>query len=582
MLPGTCPRAVVPGMLCALSGFAARGGRCSLAPVIVPWLWPGACLSGVPRGPCVVRRASSGPVALGALVGFPEAVALFPTPGAVTPGFTGHLRGARGGRPRTGLIVPAAGPRRGRGAGLAPCRTRSGPRDGVVPGGSLGRWSLAACAVVVGVCGPGQSRVRFPDTVRWSTGDLTGAPGLFRVDADTSPCGSEDATPGSCACTRVLVLPGWVGRAGLPGAFWCASPLLWPLCPSVLVLFFFFGPLRAGVTPFLSFSWPACLSVVFFPSLFVRPRCLFAYSGSGPGCPGPWHPTRFFFLWPALFFLFDSPRPPFPLLPVRPPPFFVRRFGAPPPRYLFCWSPAVRLPVFSRRFFFRLAFGAPPPPSCVFRGCRRCRSVFRVFPPLLRSCLLAWRPSAVPAFCRPPSPLVCACCVVSPRCVAHPSAVLRWSGVLRCRVAVFCAASGAVVPRLALSWAAVRGAVFVGAAFSVLCCAFACCCVLRRVSGRAVRLRCSRCGLLSGFGLLPRAVRCCVPGCGAACYSARRCAVVCCVVWFRSLGAAACCAVPSGAACCPGVLCFAVFCGAPPRCVLCAVCVLSWCVGACC
>ena len=105
--------------------------------------------------PRVVRRASSGPVALGAPVGFPDAVVPFPTPGACAPGFTGRLRGARGGRPRTGLFVPAAGPRRGRGAGLAPRRTRSGPRDGVVPGGSLRRRSWAACAAVVGVCGPG-------------------------------------------------------------------------------------------------------------------------------------------------------------------------------------------------------------------------------------------------------------------------------------------------------------------------------------------------------------------------------------------------------------------------------------------
>ena len=69
--------------------------------------------------------------------------------------FTGWLRGARGGRPRTGLIVPAASPRQGRGAGLDPRCTRSGPRDGVVPGGSLRCWSRAACAAVVGVLGPG-------------------------------------------------------------------------------------------------------------------------------------------------------------------------------------------------------------------------------------------------------------------------------------------------------------------------------------------------------------------------------------------------------------------------------------------
>ena len=105
--------------------------------------------------PRVVRRASSRPVALGASVGFPDAVVPFPTPGACAPSFTGGLLGARGVRPRTGLIVPAAGPRQGRGAGPAPRGTRSGPRNGVVPGGSLRGWSWAACAAVVCVCGPG-------------------------------------------------------------------------------------------------------------------------------------------------------------------------------------------------------------------------------------------------------------------------------------------------------------------------------------------------------------------------------------------------------------------------------------------
>ena len=146
---GTLSRAAVRRVLCALPGFAAPDGRCGLAPVLVPWLWPAACLSGVPRGPALVRRSSSGPVALGAPVGFPVAVVPSLTPEAVAPGLTGWLRGARGGRPRTGLIVPAAGPCRGKGAGRAPCRTRSGPRDGIVPGGSLRLRSWAACAAVV-------------------------------------------------------------------------------------------------------------------------------------------------------------------------------------------------------------------------------------------------------------------------------------------------------------------------------------------------------------------------------------------------------------------------------------------------
>ena len=83
-------------------------------------------------------------------------------------------------------------------------------------------------------------------TVRRSTGDSVGAPGLFCVDADTPSCGSEDATPASRACVGVLALLGAVGRAGLRGAFWCASPYLWPFCPPALL-----GPLRAG-PPLLS------------------------------------------------------------------------------------------------------------------------------------------------------------------------------------------------------------------------------------------------------------------------------------------------------------------------------------------
>ena len=62
---------------------------------------------------------------------------------------------------------------------------------------------------------------------------------------------------------------------------------------------------------------------------------------------------------------------------------------------------------------------------------------------------------------------------------------------------------------------------------------------------------------------------------------ARCCAVVCCValVWCRCLLRRALwrCPSPWGP-----VLCGAVFCGVPPRCVLCAVCVLSWRGGACC
>ena len=82
LMPGTCSCAVVPCVLCALPGFAAPGGRCCLAPARVPWLWPEACLSDMPRAPALVRRASSGLVALGAPVSFSDAVVRCPFPGA--------------------------------------------------------------------------------------------------------------------------------------------------------------------------------------------------------------------------------------------------------------------------------------------------------------------------------------------------------------------------------------------------------------------------------------------------------------------------------------------------------------------
>ena len=114
LLLGTCPCSVV-----------VAGG--------VPlWraLWPRV---GAPRLVRYGRSRCSGRLS--------DAVVPFPIPGAWPPGFTGRLRRARGGRLRTGLFVPAAGPRPGRGSRLAPRRTRSGPRDGVVPAGSLWRRS---------------------------------------------------------------------------------------------------------------------------------------------------------------------------------------------------------------------------------------------------------------------------------------------------------------------------------------------------------------------------------------------------------------------------------------------------------
>ena len=147
-------------------------------------------------------------------------------------------------------------------------------------------------------------------TARLSTGDSACAPGLFRVDADTSPCGSEDATPGSRACVRARALLGQVGLAGPPGAFWCASPF------PVAALSFFF------VWPSPGLGRPVCC-VFFFLFPFVRPRCLRRSVFSGPGCLGPWRLVRSppFFLSGFFFFVFPPPPPCFFLLGVLCPAF---------------------------------------------------------------------------------------------------------------------------------------------------------------------------------------------------------------------------------------------------------------------
>ena len=324
---GTFSRAVVRRVLCALPGFAAPGGPCGLAPVLVPWLWPAACLCGVPRGPALVRRDSCGPVALGAAVGFPVAVVPSPTPGAVVPGFTGWLRGALGGRATTGVFVPVTGACRGKGSGRAPRRTRSGPRDGVVPGGSLRLRSWAACAAVVWCVWTRSLTRPVSRTIRLSTGDSAGAPGT--PTPSLSGRRTQARVPRVCACACFL---GRVGRGGLPGAFECASPfpvavhgaLFVCSAPSRLgspCLWFFL--LSFPSAPALSPAFPvfrpwvpwalACCApppslVFFFPCfLFCAPSvsgvpCFPALGALGLGvlCPAP--PSLVFFVFFSLLF----------------------------------------------------------------------------------------------------------------------------------------------------------------------------------------------------------------------------------------------------------------------------------------
>ena len=246
--------------------------------------------------PRVVRRASSGLVALGAPVGFPAAVVPFPIPGACAPGFTGWLRGARGGRPRTGLIVlPPAPAEAGTLSSLRVVPVR-GPALGLSLAGPSGvglglralRW-LACVDPVTDVSG-------FPYPLSFD-GELGWCTGAVSCGCRQSPCGSEDATPGSRACVPVLVRPGRGGRAGLPGAFWCASPF-----PLAALSFCFAWPPPGWVCPspgpLFSRSLLFCFVCFFRFSVFfsLRPLFLLLFLGSGPGCPGPWRFVLFVLL----------------------------------------------------------------------------------------------------------------------------------------------------------------------------------------------------------------------------------------------------------------------------------------------
>ena len=202
----------------------------------------------------------------------------FPTPGACAPGLTRCLRGARGGRPRTGLIVPAGGPRRGRGARLSPRGTRSGPRNGVVPGG-LGlravRW-LACVDPVTDASG-------FPyrPSLDGGLGRCTGAVSCGRRHLPLRVGGRHARIPCVCAGARLF----WPGPAGLPPG-------------RVLVrLSFSFGRFvfllcSAPSWPGLPLSWsfvcpPFFLVLLFFPPLLfsARPLCLLLSFVSGPRVP---------------------------------------------------------------------------------------------------------------------------------------------------------------------------------------------------------------------------------------------------------------------------------------------------------
>ena len=524
----------------SLAGVCGVWVGCCLAPVRVPWffaccarcpgLWHPAAVAAwhlsVCPG-CGRRRASL--ACLVAPRGAPRLVrsgrsrcsgrlsrrrGAFPHPGSLRPRlYWAAARGTR--RPaenRAHCACRWPPPRQGRWAlRVVPVR---GPAMGLSLAGPSGvglglralRW--LACADPV----TDASGFPYRPSFDGGLGRCTGAVSCGRRHLPLRVGGRHARVPCvfACAC-----FPGRVGRAGLPGAFWCASPFplaalsfcfAWPPpgwgCPSLFrccclsPLVVFLGLLLLGsrlvcvlrlavgcslvVAPpprpplclgFSSLLLVALVFFFFFSSFSVRPRCLRLSLVSGPGCPGP------------------------------------RRL-----RCLFCWPSASRLSVRLSLFrAFPLAVGcsrvvaAPPPPRCVPRFsflplgavCRvvlcvpRCGAVLRraaarcvarccaglcCVALVWCRCFIAPCPLALPVALGPCalrrcvlrcSPALCALCVLSWRggaCCAFPVLSVLCGAVLRCAgaLALCCSCGACCCWRLVLWCAAVCCAVSCG------------------------------------------------------------------------------------------------------------------------
>ena len=427
-----------------------------------------------------------------------------------------------------------------------------------------------------------------------------------------------------CVCVRVRALLGRVGRAGLPGAFWCASPFplaalsfcfAWPppgpplsrcCCLSSLagVFFFFFFFFF-----FFLFSPPAAwlVGVPCFAvgcSLVVAPPPPSPFVSRG-FCCSPLVPGCCFFFVFFFFFFFFSSCSSFSLCPLCLRLSLVSGPGCLGPRRLrclLCWPAASGLSV--RLFLFRafrlavgcsLVVAAPPPPllflavsvaaarccvlCCAVRGwVLRCAALLRVVSPgVVLSCAVLRSFGAA------------ACCAVPSGAARRPgalcSAALCFAVFPRAVCSVLC-----VFCRGAVVRAVVRRSALCCVCPGVLCCAFPVLSALRvavlRCAG-ALALRCScgacRCWRLALWcAAVCCAVSCGVPWCGAGSVGpwlfpggVFRCRCPCLAAWSASLCLLWFAVVPCFPVSCSVVLCCRV--------VLCCCSLLSFCgaVGAC-
>ena len=249
---------------------------CTRRPLLLgTWSCAVVVAGGVPlwraSWPCIGAPHLAGPVAPGALVGFPVRCGAFPHSGESRPQDYWAITRvtwrtaenlAHGACP--GLLL-----RQGRWARSA-SYPFGAPRLGyscwVPPASVFGcvRCGILACVDPVTRASGFLYRTSFDGGI----GRCTGAVSCRRRQFPFLVRGGHARVPCTCACAR----RSWPGRAGLPPGrvFARAHLFFWPLCPPALL-----GPLRAGVAPFSSFCWPAYFSLFFLSSFRAR-----AVSGS--------------------------------------------------------------------------------------------------------------------------------------------------------------------------------------------------------------------------------------------------------------------------------------------------------------
>ena len=540
-------RAALRRVLCALCGFAAPCGRCCLAPVRVPWLWPAVCLSGVPPGPawCTAPRLVRSTLVLRSA--FPTPWCLTPPRGLAPLTLLGDCAGhAEAGELGSLRVVPVRCPAMG--------LSLTGP-SGIGLGLRALRW-LACVDLVTDASG-------FPyrPSSDGGLGRCTGAVSCGRRHLPLQVGGRHTRVRCMCACAG----SSWPGRGGRPPG--CV--LVRRTFPLAAVAFLFARPPLGWGCPFLLVGLPS--RAFSFLCLRLHPRCFSLSFGFWPRVsralalvppsPPPW----FFFLF-SFFFVVVFPRPSWvgvcfccSACPPSPPPsvpFFLLLFSRPSCRrrllglVLFSFGPRFPLPPPPPPFSFpsrllglvfvscRPPFPLPAPPPSPFFLPSWFSSLSAWFGVCLRWPSLPLVPPLSPGACLPPCAVLCCRAGLSVRLVFCGAV---WCFAVSCCRVLRCMSCCGVSPCLVVGRP--------GFSCVLLCCAVLFVVAVSRAASLVVSSRC-----------VARVVACCL---------ALVCAVVCLCRVPGCCAAPCCCVLLRPALCCCALCCVFSPCLVLPHVVLC-------------